>query len=65
MVIDWAIAKNYCPHALPMTALNKSLPKLRKRKSHHRALPYPQVPGFMRMLRKRESIGLLAFDSLS
>lgn len=64
MVIDWAIAKNYRAHPLPMTALNKSLPKLRKRKSHHRALPYAQVPGFMTILRERESIGRLAFEFL-
>lgn len=64
MVIDWAIAKNYRAHPLPMTALNRSLPKLRKRKSHHRALPYAQVPGFMTMLRERESIGRLAFEFL-
>lgn len=64
MVIDWAIAKDYRAHPLPMTAINKSLPKIRKRKSHHRALPYAQVPGFMKKLRERESIGRLAFEFL-
>ncbi|WP_157573326.1 tyrosine-type recombinase/integrase, partial [Novosphingobium sp. AAP83] len=52
------------PPPPPMTAINKSLPKIRKRKSHHRALPYAQVPRFMKMLRERESIGRIAFEFL-
>lgn len=63
-VIDWSIAEGYREHPLPMSAINKSLPKVKKREKHHRALPYADVPKFMRMLKRRESVGRLAFEAL-
>lgn len=63
-VIDWAIAKGYRTLPLPIAAINKSLPKVKKRDAHHTALPYAKVPEFMASLRKRESIGRLAFEAL-
>jgi integrase len=64
MVIDWAIAKNYRAHPLPMNAINKSLPKVRNRQNHLAALHYSKVAAFVRKLRERESIGRLAFEFL-
>ncbi|MEL6877719.1 MAG: integrase arm-type DNA-binding domain-containing protein [Pseudomonadota bacterium] len=63
-VIDWAIAKGYRELPLPMAAINKSLPKIKKAEKHHRALPYADVPGFLAALNKRESVGRLAFEAL-
>lgn len=64
MVIDWAIAKNYRAHPLPMNAINKSLPKVRNRQNHLAALHYSKVAAFIGKLRERESIGRLAFEFL-
>lgn len=64
MVIDWAIAKNYRAHPLPMNAINKSLPKVRNRQNHLAALHYSKVAAFVGKLRERESIGRLAFEFL-
>lgn len=64
MVIDWAVAKGYREHALAMAALNKSLPKAKRKVEHQPALPYDQVPAFMKNLRSRESVGRLAFEML-
>jgi len=64
MVIDWAIAKNYRAHPLPMNAINKSLPKVRNRQNHLAALHYSKVAAFVSKLRERESIGRLAFEFL-
>lgn len=64
MVIDWAIAKNYRAHPLPMNAINKSLPKVRNRQNHLAALHYSKVATFVGKLRERESIGRLAFEFL-
>lgn len=64
MVIDWAIAKNYRAHPLPMNAINKSLPKVRNRQKHLAALHYSKVAAFVGKLRERESIGRLAFEFL-
>ena len=63
-VIDWAIAKGYRTLALPLAAVNKSLPKVRVKAAHHNALPYAQLPAFLSRLRERESIGRLAFEAL-
>lgn len=63
-VIDWAIANGYRDLPLPMPAINKSLPKIKKIDNHHKALPYKQVPAFVSTLRKRQSTGRLAFEVL-
>jgi len=62
MVIDWAIAKNYRAHPLPMNAINKSLPKVRNRQDHLAALHYSKLAAFVGKLRERESVGRLAFE---
>lgn len=63
-VIDWAIAKGYRTLPLPMAAINKSLPKVKAKLVHHRALPYADVSAFVTKLRERESVGRLAFEAL-
>lgn len=63
-VIDWAIANGYREKPLPMAAINKSLPKVKTGPSHHSALPFAAVPGFVAKLRERESVGRIAFEML-
>lgn len=63
-VIDWAIAKGYRTAPLPIAAMNKSLPKVKAKASHHSALPYAEVPAFVARLRERESVSRLAFEAL-
>jgi integrase len=63
-VMDWAVAKGYCAAPISMTVINKSLPKVRAKPKHHAALPYVEVPAFMRTLRSRETVGRLAFELL-
>lgn len=63
-VIDWAIAQGYREHPLPMPAINKSLPRIKKKAKHHKALPFADVPSFIATLKKRESVGRLAFEAL-
>jgi len=64
MVIDWAVAKGYREHALAMAALNKSLPKVKRKVEHQAALPYAEVRTFVARLRERASVGRLAFELL-
>jgi len=63
-IIDWAVAKGYRDAALPMAAIDKSLPRQKRGAEHHEALPFPDVPDFMRRLRERESVGRLALELL-
>lgn len=63
-VIDWAVGKGYRSLPLPMAAINKSLPRVKAKTEHHSALPYEQVPVFLKRLRERESVGRLAFEAL-
>lgn len=63
-VIDWSVAKGYREHPLAMAAVNKSLPRAKKAETHHRALPYGDIPAFLSSLRKSESKGRLAFEAL-
>lgn len=64
MVIDWAVGKGYREHALATAALNKSLPKAKRKVQHQSALPFADVPAFVGRLRERESVGRLAFELL-
>ena len=63
-VIDWAVAKGYRDNSLAVAAMNKSLPRVKAKPSHHTALPYADVPAFLVKLRRRESVGRLAFEAL-
>jgi integrase len=63
-VIDWAIAKGYRTLPLPIAAMNKSLPRVKRKADHHSALPYAEVQNFVAHLRKRETVGRLAFEAL-
>ena len=63
-VVDWAIGKGYRTAPLPMTAINKSLPKHRVTAKHHAAMPYSNVSAFIGRLRDRESMGRLALEAV-
>lgn len=63
-IIDWSVAKGYRDAALPMAAIDKSLPRQKRGAEHHEALPFAEVPHFMRRLRERESVGRLALELL-
>ncbi|WP_428333760.1 tyrosine-type recombinase/integrase [Novosphingobium sp.] len=64
MVVDWAVAEGYRATPLAMAALNKSLPKAKRKVEHQEAMPYADVPTFVARLRERESVGRLAFELL-
>jgi len=64
MVVDWAVAEGYRATPLAMAALNKSLPKAKRKVEHQAAMPYADVPTFVARLRERESVGRLAFELL-
>jgi integrase len=61
-VIDWAVAKGYREASLPMTVINKALPKAGKG-GHHAAMPWADLPGFMVRLREKETWGRLAVEA--
>lgn len=63
-VIDWAVAKGYRETTLAMPVIDKALPKQRAKVRHHAALPYAEIPAFMRELRGRESMGRLALEAV-
>ena len=62
MVIDWSVAKGFRSTPLIMSAINKSLPKAAASSSHHRAMPYPEMPSFLVRLREKTSVGGLALE---
>lgn len=63
-VIDWAVAKGYREGALAMPVIDKALPKQRAKVRHHAALPYADLPVFMRILRETESMGRMALEAV-
>lgn len=55
LVFDWCRAQGFVVGDNPTEGLTKVLPKHRVAKSHHAALPYPEVPDFIRALRVSDS----------
>jgi integrase len=51
VIFDWCKAQGYCVGDNPTDGLTKVLPKHRSTKAHHAALPYAEIPGFLRALR--------------
>jgi integrase len=64
VIFDWCKAQGYCAGDNPTEGLTKVLPKHRATKAHHAALPYPEVPAFLRDLRASNASVLvkLAFE---
>lgn len=66
VVFDWAKAAGHRPGDNPVAGLSRALPKHRATKAHHAALPYAQVPAFIRDLRATDAgeATRLAFELL-
>lgn len=63
-IVDWAVAKGYRSAPIAMAAVDKSLPKQKRRAKHHAAMPFADVPAFVATLRERETVGRLALEAL-
>ncbi|KDA00947.1 tyrosine-type recombinase/integrase [Hyphomonas oceanitis] len=59
-VLDWAHAKGYRNSDAPMRAVSKGLPRQPKRDSHFAAMPYSEIPDFIKGLPEEPSAGRLA-----
>ena len=60
VIFDWCQAQGYCTGNNPTQGITKVLPKHRAVKAHHAALPYPEVPAFLRALRESDASELVA-----
>ena len=63
-VLDWAYAKGYRASEAPMRSLSKGLPRQPKKDGHFAAMRFAEVPAFLQILRRRESMGRLALEAL-
>lgn len=65
-VLDWAKAAGFRSGENPVVGVEKGLPKQNGRDSHHEAMPYGQVPAFIKDLRASDAgeITRLAFEFL-
>ena len=59
VIFDWCKAQGYRAGDNPTQGLTKVLPKHRAAKTHHAALPYPEVPAFLRALRQSDASELV------
>jgi integrase len=65
-VLDWAKAAGYRSGHNPVEGVAKGLPLQKGRENHHEAMPYAEVPAFLRNLRASDDgeIGRLALELL-
>jgi integrase len=66
VVFDWAKASGYRSGDNPVDGVTKVLPRMRPAANHHAALPYAQVPAFLRLLHDADAgeSAKLAFEFL-
>jgi hypothetical protein len=65
-VLDWAKAAGFRTGNNPVEEISKALPRQSERKGHHAAMPYAEVPAFLRELRAKDNDAIpdLAFEFL-
>jgi len=65
-VLDWAKAAGYRSGENPIDGVAKGLPKQKDGDNHHAALPYAEVPAFVKKLRSSDEgeLARLAFEFL-
>ena len=65
-VFDWAKAAGFRSGDNPVDGISKVLPKQSNTQAHHAALPYAEIPTFIKALRNTEAskTALLAFEFL-
>ena len=64
VVLDWAYANGMRPTEAPMRSLSRALPRQPKQDGHFAAMPYEDVPEFIKHLHKRASVARLALEFL-
>jgi integrase len=66
VVFEWCKAQGFCAGDNPADGLTNVLPKHREARGHHSALPYQELPAFLRALHKSDAgeIVKLAFEFL-
>ena len=63
-VLDWAKASGFRSGDNPVDGVSRVLPRQKDARTHHAALPYAEVPGFIQKLRVLDAIvaGRLGFE---
>ena len=64
VVLDWAYANGMRATEAPMRSLSRALPRQPKQDGHFAAMPYENVPTFLKHLHKRTSVARLALEFL-
>ncbi len=63
-VLDWSFVKGYRSTEAPMRSISRGLPRQPKKTGHFSAMPFSELPNFMRKLRSRASVGSVALELL-
>lgn len=64
-VLDWAYSKGWRESEAPMRSITKGLPRQTKSTKHHGAVPFAEVPRFLRELKVgRATSGRVALEAL-
>lgn len=64
VVLDWAYANGMRATEAPMRSLSRALPRQPKQDGHFAAMPYEDVPTFLKHLHKRTSVARLGLEFL-
>jgi integrase len=63
-VLDWAYAKGFRTAEAPMRSVSRGLPRQPKKTAHFAAMPFSEIPAFIKKVSERVSVGRLALEFL-
>jgi integrase len=61
-VLDWAYSSGYRQTETPTRSITKGLPRQPRKDGHFAAMPFADVPAFIKLLRQRESFSRMALE---
>ena len=62
VVLDWSYAQGFRATEAPMRSIARGLPRQPKTSGHFAALPFEELPAFLKRLATRSSVGRLALE---
>lgn len=64
VVLDWSYANGLRASEAPLRSVGRGLPKQPKKDNHFAAMPYEEIPEFLKYLRTKENVSRLALEFL-
>lgn len=63
-IVDYAVARDYREHSLPINVINRALPDPPKGERHFKALPYSKIQECLKVVRTKDLMSAYAIEAI-